>query len=113
MNETICEEKIEKAGSLRALRLLGQKIETKRGRLGLLKSFQRDTGKVLFILPVLLTRILHAPIHALQTFLFGRHFVAVAFKKMPSCLHLNSTDEVNVEAIKRKMKEVRKLSYLL
>ena len=59
------------------------------------------------LISVLLTRLSQAPIHALQSFLFGTHFVALTCKKMPSCPHLNSIEEVNVEEIKRKMKEVK------
>jgi len=61
---------------------------------------------VLFLVCVLLTRLSQKPIHALQRFLFGTNFVALAYKKMPPCPHLNSIEEVNVEEIKRKMKEV-------
>lgn len=61
---------------------------------------------MLFLVCVLLTRLSQKPIHALQRFLFGTHFVALAYKKMPPCPHLNSIEEVNVEEIKRKMKEV-------
>lgn len=61
---------------------------------------------MILLICVLLTRISHKSIHALQRFLFGTHFVALACKKMPPCPHLNSIEEVNVEEIKRKMKEV-------
>ena len=65
------------------------------------------------LISVLLTRISQASIHALQSFLFGTHFVALACKKMPPCPHLNSIEEVNVEEIKRKMKEVNSNSYVI
>ena len=61
---------------------------------------------MLFLVCVLLTRLSQKPIHALQRFLFGTNFEALAYKKMPPCPHLNSIEEVNVEEIKRKMKEV-------
>ena len=32
--------------------------------------------------------------------------MALSYKKMPPCPHLNSIDDFNVEEIKRKMKEV-------
>ena len=61
---------------------------------------------MLFLVCVLLTRLSQKPIHALQRFLFGTYFVAQAYKKMPPCPHLNSVEEINVEEIKGKMKEV-------
>ena len=61
---------------------------------------------MLFLVSVLLTRLSQKQIHALQRFLFGTNFVALAYKKMPPCPHLISIEEINVEEIKGKMKEV-------
>lgn len=60
---------------------------------------------MLFLVCVLLTRLSQKQIHALQRFLFGTNFVALAYKKMPPCPHVNSVEEINVEEIKGKMKE--------